>query len=212
MFIGAGRAYHAAPDEYAYVHFPVSAGNGTERSCWYGNDFIILARVRRDLASLTDLSNYEFWAGGTDSDGGGGGSGDGRGPPPGGTWSRESGAAKPVFEYHHMIGAPHTFYNPGLKRYILPNYGSINTHTRLPWSETAGVGDPTAPKCMGASCPYHSTQLVLYESEHPWGTSTLAGTSWHLPMRSALCLAVQAVHTLGSCTLLDDRFGRMCAD
>ena len=41
MFIPAGQAYKAAPDEYAYVHFPVSgnaAGIGTERSCWYGYD------------------------------------------------------------------------------------------------------------------------------------------------------------------------------
>ena len=53
---------------------------------------------------------------------------------------------------------------------------SVNTHTKLPWSETAGVGQTAKSSfpakyasCSGASCPYHSTQLTLYEAEHPWG-------------------------------------------
>jgi hypothetical protein len=161
MFIPAGQAYRAAPDDYAYVHFPVSSnsrGNGTERSCWYGNDYLLLARVKRTLAAVSNTSSYEWWAG--------------EGQP----WTKHDSQAATIFKYRHMIGAPHTFYNAAIKRYILPNYGSVNTRTKLPWSETAGVGQiagssfPAQYKgCSGASCPYHSTQLTLYESEHPWG-------------------------------------------
>ena len=96
MFIPAGQAYKAAPDEYAYVHFPVSgnaAGNGTERSCWYGNDYILLARVKRTLAAVTNRSAYEWWAG------------DGQ------PWTTDDTKAAKVFEYHHMIGSPHTLRN-----------------------------------------------------------------------------------------------------
>ena len=98
MFISAGKAYASAPDDYAYVHFPVSAnvevrkreccfsfscekrwmitktrsgqtkgkvvlnkgdhtqGNGTERSCWYGNDYLLLARVKRTLSAVRNRS------------------------------------------------------------------------------------------------------------------------------------------------------------
>ena len=161
MFIPAGQAYKAAPDEYAYVHFPVSgnaAGNGTERSCWYGNDYILLARVKRTLAAVTNRSAYEWWAG------------DGQ------PWTTDDTKAAKVFEYHHMIGSPHSFFNAPLKRYIIPNYGSVNTFTKLPWSETAGTAAqfPHAPGnkgtgCSGAACPYHSTQLAMYEAPNPWG-------------------------------------------
>merc|ERR1712203_1223992 len=133
------------------IHVPVSLGNRTERSCWYGNDYVLLGRVKRTLEDITNRSAYEFWTG------------------EGSAWSSNDLEAKPVFEYYHMIGAPHTFYNAPQQRYILPNYGSVNSHTKLPWSETAGVGSDTDPNCRGASCPYHSTQLVLYESENPWG-------------------------------------------
>ena len=160
MFIPAGKAYSSAPDEYAYVHFPVSAnsdGNGTERSCWYGNDYLLLARVKRTRSAVTNRSAYEWWAGES-------------------KWVVDDSQAAKHFEYHHMIGAPHTFYNAALKRYILPNYGSVNAHTKLPWSETAGVGQTAKSafpskyaNCFGASCPYHSTQLTLYEAENPWG-------------------------------------------
>ena len=197
------------PDEWAYVHFPISAnagGNGTERSCWYGNDYLLLARVRRTLAAVTNrsayqataarklcvlsgFSNFDFqlrfwtltalshrrsicsctfltisicvcgqwWTGGN-------------------AWAADESRAARHFEYEHMIGSPHTFYNAALGRYILPNYGSINSRTRLPWSETAGVGaiaksafPAKFASCSGASCPYHSTQLALYEAERPWG-------------------------------------------
>lgn len=151
MFIQAGRAYDKAPDEYAYIHFPVSYANGTERSCWYGNDFLLLGRVKRTLAAVTNRSAYEFWMG------------------EGQAWSADDTAATHIFDYHHMIGAPHSFYNPPLKRYIIPNFGSLNTHTKMPWSETAGVGSAGLPDCRGAGCPFHSTQLVLYEGENPWG-------------------------------------------
>ena len=45
-------------------------------------------------------------------------------------WVADDSKAAKHFEYHHMIGAPHTFYNAGLKRYILPNYGSVNSNTK----------------------------------------------------------------------------------
>ena len=45
-------------------------------------------------------------------------------------WVADDSRAAKHFEYHHMIGAPHTFYNAGLKRYILPNYGSVNSNTK----------------------------------------------------------------------------------
>ena len=57
-------------------------------------------------------SRYEWWTG--------------AGKP----WVADDSRAAKYFEYHHMIGAPHTFYNAGLKRYILPNYGSVNSNTK----------------------------------------------------------------------------------
>ena len=59
--------------------------------------------------------------------------------------------AEKLFEYHHMIGAPHAFYihsTTRRSRYILPNYGSVNSRTKMPRSETAGVG-----KIAGHSFP-----------------------------------------------------------
>jgi hypothetical protein len=31
-------------------------GNGTERSCWYGNDYLLLARVKRTLSAVRNRS------------------------------------------------------------------------------------------------------------------------------------------------------------
>ena len=73
LFIQAGRAMGKAPDNYLYAHFPASAD--LNRSCMYGNDYIILGRVPR--AQLLDRKAYEFWSSGTEATG------------PNGRWARE---------------------------------------------------------------------------------------------------------------------------
>ena len=70
----------------------------------------------------------------------------------------------PVFEYEHLVGQDHTFYNPGLQRYILPNYAFVDQETLRPvnWHgyQRAAHRAPT-------------TQLTLYEAKQPWGPWSL---------------------------------------
>ena len=131
-FIPAGRAYRAAPDEYAYVHFPVSAntqGNGTERSCWYGNDYIILARVKRTLAAVSNRSANQWFTG--------------EGKP----WVSDDSRAEKIFEYHHMFGAPHTFYNAPIKVHPPELWVGEQSH------QDAEVGDSWCRQDRGPQLP-----------------------------------------------------------
>ena len=104
----------------------------------------MLGRV--PAASILDRTAYQFWNGGSSrSDrvvgrggsgrssgtfGGSSSSGGDRSVGGGGgtdavvaSWSSSAADAAPHFEYTHMTGQVHTFYNAGLKRYIIPNYG-----------------------------------------------------------------------------------------
>jgi len=141
MFIAAGQAQSAAPDEWLYVHFPASSA--PETAYWDGNDYILLGRVRP--AHVLTRSAYEF-----------------RGAD--GTWYGDSSMAAPVFQHRHMTGQDHTFYQPALRRYIIPNYGFVDPHTGQPvgWHNYYKVTN-TAP----------AGQLALFESQHPWGPWSL---------------------------------------
>ena len=148
MFIGAGRGLGAAPDEYIYVHFPAAADPDPATAYWDANDLILLGRVRpRDILRR---AAYEFWTG--------------AGAGAVGNWSPDAGLAVPVFEYEHLVGQDHTFYNPGLQRYILPNYAFVDQETLRPvnWHgyQRAAHRAPT-------------TQLTLYEAKQPWGPWSL---------------------------------------
>ena len=58
-----------------------------------------------------------------------------------------------------MLGALHSFYNAALQLYMLPNFGSLNSYTKAPWSETAG------PKA--ASTPNHRLSVRLDQPRRP---------------------------------------------
>ena len=103
MFIKNSAGFSRAPDEWVYVHFPAAAGPDT--GYWDGNDFILLGRVLP--SQLLNRSAYQFWV-------------------RAGVWSSHGARASPVFSYTHMTGQDHTFYSPGLKRYVLPNYGFVD--------------------------------------------------------------------------------------
>ena len=108
--------------EYLFVHFPAAAQPDT--AYWDGNDFILLGRVKAD--QLLNRSAYEFFSGARH-----GSQPEGSGEEEQG-WTNDARRAVPVFEYQHMTGQDHTFYNAGLKRYILPNYGFVNPKTHKP--------------------------------------------------------------------------------
>ena len=75
------------------------------------------------------------------------------------TWSKSQTEAAPVVTYHNMLGENGVGYNPYIKRYIMANYGFIDSVTGLPkpWHN-----------CSGAGC-VRRTQLTLLEAEEPWG-------------------------------------------
>ena len=119
MFIKNSAGFGKAPDEYVYIHFPAAAGPDT--GYWDGNDFILLGRVLP--SQLLNRSAYEFWVrAGVERPG----EQKQEHGPGAGLWSLDGTRATPVFEYTHMTGQDHTFYSPGLKRYILPNYGFVD--------------------------------------------------------------------------------------
>eukprot|EP00040_Diaphanoeca_grandis_P018704 m.98384 g.98384 ORF g.98384 m.98384 type:complete len:548 (+) comp27060_c0_seq1:114-1757(+) len=158
MFIKAGAGYKDAPDEYVYIHFPAAAQPDT--AYWDGNDFILLGRVPKDLILVR--SAYEFYASTSPSQE--------LQPTAAGvhstqTWSSDARLATPIFSFKHMTGQDHTFYNVGLKRYILPNYGFMDPRTGLPvgWHYLEGDLHKGIP----------SAQLALFESATPWGPWSL---------------------------------------
>lgn len=153
VFIQAGRGHAAAPDGYVYIHFP--AAHDPDTAYWDSNDFILLGRVRP--ANILDRSSYEFWTGSTTATG----INNGRS----GAWSSDAADAAPHFQYKHMTGQVHTFYNVGLQRYIIPNYGFMDPETG------AAVSWHGYHKTSGGAVV--TAQLTLYESRTPMGPWSL---------------------------------------
>lgn len=144
QFIQAGRVFSGAPDPYVYVHFP--GASDPEAAYWDGNDYILTGRVRRNSASILDRAAYEFRLAS-------------------GSWVADAGQAAPAFTWRHMVGQVHTFYNPGLRRYILPNYGFVDPDTLQPtgWHHYRPLHHGRPPWA----------QLTLFESKSPWGPWSL---------------------------------------
>lgn len=139
-FIQFGQDYAGARDEYIYASFPSGEDGG---SYWENADYLLLGRVPK--YSLLDRAAWEFYTGL-----------DGEGQP---TWNLDDAQAQPTFRYERMTGENHISYNPGIRRYLMGNYGFIDPE-----------GNPR---------PYHATggwpesalrsQLTLFESPEPWG-------------------------------------------
>jgi hypothetical protein len=137
-FIQFGRDNADAPDDYVYAYFP-AADDGN--AYWENNDYLLLGRVPSDQIMVR--SAWRFFAGqesGQD------------------LWGADAAKAMQVFRYPRMTGEDHVTYNPGLKRYILANYGfhdgKLNPRPYHQGKET--------------QCP---SQLTLFESSKmtgPW--------------------------------------------
>ena len=137
-FLQFGQDYAGARDEYVYAYFP--AGDDG-KSYWENGDYLLLGRVLK--YSILRREAWEFYAGA--------GSAEPR-------WDADEQKAQPVFRYPLMTGENHVSYNPGLKRYIMGNYGFIDSdgnprpYHQGPWPEA----------CL-------RSQLTLFESPQPWG-------------------------------------------
>ena len=143
-FLQFGRDCEGARDEYVYAYFP-AADDGN--SYWENGDCLLLGRVPRDR--ILDGKAWEFCCG-FEAD---------RTP----RWSRQEEAAVGVFRYPHMTGENHVAYNPGIRRYLMGNYGFYDPAT-------------------GKPRPYHQlkwpqsvkpSQLTLFEAPEPWGPWSL---------------------------------------
>jgi hypothetical protein len=142
-FLQFGKGYEGSRDEFVYAYFP-AADDGN--SYWENGDYILLGRVHKDRILVRDA--WEFYTGL-----------DKNGEP---TWNKNDKLAVPVFRYPKMTGENHVSYNPGIKRYIMGNYGFVD--------------DDLNPR------PYHQgtwpestyrSQLTLYEAPEPWGPWSL---------------------------------------
>ena len=143
-FVQFGMGNHLAKerDFQVYAFFPSSV-NG--RSYWDNNDVILLGRSQ-SADTILHHDSWEFFSGFQTHS-----------TKP--TWSKSQTEAAPVVTYHNMLGENGVSYNPYIKRYIMANYGFIDSVTGLPkpWHN-----------CSGAGC-VRRTQLTLLEAEEPWG-------------------------------------------
>lgn len=142
-FLQFGQDYQGARDGYVYAYFP-AADDGN--SYWENGDCILLGRVPQ--YSLLQREAWEFYTGLAAS-----------GEP---TWKADDRSAQPVFRYPRMTGENHVSYNKGIKRYLMGNYGFLDSD-----------GNPR---------PYHAgsfpdsamrSQLTLFEAPEPWGPWSL---------------------------------------
>lgn len=134
-FVQFGRGYSGARDEYVYASFPAGDDGG---SYWENGDCLLLGRVHQQRILQRDA--WEFFAGE-------------------GTWVKDDARAEPIFRYPSMTGENHISYNPGIRRYLMGNYGFLDD--------------------QGHPRPYHATggwphsalrsQLTLFEAPEPWG-------------------------------------------
>lgn len=138
-FLQFGQDYAGARDNYVYAYFPAADDN---HSYWENGDHILLGRV--DKNDILKRDKWEFCVGISKEN-----------IP---EWSNDDSKAIPIFSYYHMTGENHVVYNPGIKRYIMGNYGFMTTD--------------------GIPRPYHQgkypesvapSQLTLFEAPEPWG-------------------------------------------
>jgi len=142
-FLQFGRDYAGARDSYVYAYF-TGAENG--QSYWDNGDYLLLGRVPKERILGRDA--WEFYAGLNS-----------QGQP---RWSPDDKLAEPVFSYPRMTSEDHVSYNPGIKRYILANYGFHD-------QELVPRPNHQLPN-YESNCP---SQLTLYESLEPWGPWSL---------------------------------------
>ena len=145
VFVSCGRANDGdcLADGVLYVFFP---GSENDESYWDNNDGMFLGRV--PPASIGNASSYEFFTGF-----------DGSGAP---TWSTDTSQAQPSLAFGRMVGENAVSWHPGLKRFLIANFGFIDA--------------------SGTPCPWHSepfmsphrTQLTIFEAPHAWGPWSLA--------------------------------------
>jgi len=143
VFVSCGRAYddpQCLADGVLYVFFPGAFNN---EAFWDNNDAMFLARVAP--GSVANLSAYEFFSGI--------GGADGVTP----AWTSDASQAQPSLEFGNMVGENPVSFNPTIGRFVIANFGFIDNDGRpRPW-HTKPFMSP------------HRTQLLLLESERPWG-------------------------------------------
>ncbi len=143
-FLQFGQDYAGARDNNVYAYFPAGDDGG---SYWENGDFLLLGRVPK--FEILQRASWQFYAGL-----------DGSGQP---RWSPDETQAQAVFRYERMTGENHVSYNPGIRRYLMGNYGFIDAdgnprpyHTPGKWPESA-----------------LRSQLTLFEAPEPWGPWSL---------------------------------------
>jgi len=138
-FVQFGQDYAGARDGYVYAHFPCALDG---QSYWCNNDHILIGRVPRER--LLDRRAWEFLV-----------AFDSTGQP---CWDADDTRAIPIFSYPGFTGENHVAYNPGLRRYIMGNYGFYNQEGRpQPYHQPHSLES------------WYLSQLTLYEAPEPWG-------------------------------------------
>lgn len=141
VFVSCGRAFDACQqvdNGTVYVFFP---GSFDDTSYWDNNDAMYLARTTQDHVAA--VSQYQYFSGLN-----------GLGQP---TWNSDARTAQPVLTYGSMIGENAVSYNPYLQRYVMANFGLIDTYGRpRPWHSKPFMSP-------------HRTQLLFLEAPRPWG-------------------------------------------
>jgi hypothetical protein len=135
-FIQFGKDNGDASDGYVYAYFP-AADDGN--AYWENNDYLLLGRVPSD--QILVRSAWRFFAGKQES-----------GQE---LWDADAAKAAQVFRYPHMTGEDHVTYNPGLKRFILANYGF---HWLPRWQSESSTLSPGQEYAMPQ--PDHSVRVA----------------------------------------------------
>jgi hypothetical protein len=139
-FLQFGRDYQGARDDTIYAYFPAGEAGG---SYWENGDLLLLGRVPK--YSLLEREAWEFFTGFNESQ-----------EP---LWSQHDWLAKPVFHYPRMTGENHVSYNPGIRRYLMGNYGFLDEQGMPQPYHTPGKWPYSAMR----------SQLTLFEAPEPWG-------------------------------------------
>lgn len=136
-FIQYGQGYRLNTDGFVYALFPGTLDDAAYLEC---NDGLWLGRVRND--SILVRSAWEFYNSSSAS------------AP---SWTSDSSAASPVFEWLNMTAMHDAQYDPYRQRYIIPlwNWVSMDGRPRP---------DHTVPR-LG----HQRSVLTLVEAANPWG-------------------------------------------
>ena len=136
-FIQFGQGHQLNTDGYVYAYFPGTLDDAAYLSC---NDGLWLGRVANH--SILVKSAWEFHNSSSAS------------TP---SWTHDSSAALPVFQWHNMTAMHDAQYDPYRQRYILPlwNWVSMDGRPRP---------DHSVPR-LG----HQRSVLTLLEAANPWG-------------------------------------------